>query len=152
MIEQLLGRDLNALASSMATRLGLPADQAESFVSKALASVESGFMNGRIDLDSLLKGDFSSLLGPMDLGALSQFFGGDTAKARSGVVALLESLSSQVASSGIDVQRLLSQFMQTNLGQAGADGGGAGGKGGAGDLGGIGDTLGSLASRLLGGR
>jgi len=119
MLDQLLGSDKSELVSSMVSRLGLSKEQADGFVTKAISSIQSAMGDGKVDFDKLMKGDLSGLTGAMDLGALSQFFGGDAGKAQMGIGALLEALTKQLSANGIDANALLAQF------------GGAGGIGGA---------------------
>lgn len=130
MLEQFLGADKSALAYSMMSKFGLSKEQAEGFVTQTLSSLQGVLRDGKVDFDKLVKGDLSGLISPMDLRALSQFFGGDAAKAQSGVGALLESLTKQLSAKGIDAEALLAQ-----LGSAG---------------GGLGAAISGLAGKLFG--
>ena len=126
MLDQFLGEDKSALVSSMVSKLGLSKEQADGFVTKAVSSIQGAFRDGKVDFDKLMKGDLSGLASSLDLGALSEFFGGDRGKAQSGISTLLETLTKQLSSKGIDAEALLAQFGGGSGGVAGAISGLAG--------------------------
>lgn len=134
MLHQLLGGSMASIVGQLTSQLGVSADQANAFIGKALPMIEGLLKGGGLDPSQLLKGDLSGLASKLDLGSLSQAFGGDVGKAKNGVDVLGEGIADAIGRNSGGIEQL--------LGQLGGQSGGGGGGGLAGAVGSLGKLFG----------
>lgn len=122
LMRQLLEKHGDELVQKLMARSGFDANEARSFVPAAAQALLGALREGNLDLGSLLEGAaMESLVGAVDLGALSRAGGVEEARARAGLETVAPTMLSELQRSAGGVGGLLSQL----------DGDGAGGLAGA---------------------
>lgn len=128
MIQELLGGETKNIISAIASKVGSSDAQASGFLDQALSMIEGLRSSGKLDVNSLLKGDLSALTSTLGLGSLGSLLGGGEDKAEQGLGALIGPLKDKLAGQS-DLAGMLGNLT----------GGNEGGSGG-----GLGDALGKL--------
>ncbi len=96
MLDQIMGDQRERLINMLSSKLGVSDDQAGGFLSKLLQKIEILMGEGKLDVDSLLKGDLSSLKSNLDLDNLGALLGGGREKAEQGIDAVSTPIAEQL--------------------------------------------------------
>ena len=120
MLQELLGGDAQGIISAISSKVGASEGQAGGFLEKALSMIEQAVASGKLDMDSLLKGDLSSLTSALDMGSLGQMLGGGEDKAQQGLDAMIGPLKDKLAGEG-DLGAMLGNLTGQDGGQAVGD-------------------------------
>ncbi len=96
MLDQIVGEKKDELIKLLSSKLGVSDDQAGGFISKLMQKMEILLGEGKLDVDSLLKGDLSSLKSNLDLDNLGALLGGGKEKAEQGIDAVSTQIAEQL--------------------------------------------------------
>ena len=96
MLDKLLGNNKNELISALTGKLGVSEDQAGGFLGKLMPMIEGLIGDGKLDIQSLMKGDLSALKSGLDMNMLGGLLGGGKEKAEEGIDAIASPLSKQL--------------------------------------------------------
>ncbi len=96
MLDQIIGDQRESLINLLSSKLGVSDDQAGAFLSKLLQKIEILMGEDKLDVDSLLKGDLSSLKSNLDLDNLGALLGGGNEKAEQGIEAVSAPIAEQL--------------------------------------------------------
>lgn len=110
MLDQLLSGDRSELVKKLTGVLGVDEAKAGSFLTKALDVIQKALSSGKLDPSALLSGNLSSITSNLDLGSLAGLLGGNEAKARDGLGAIIGPLASRLKEQGGGAEGLLSQI------------------------------------------
>jgi hypothetical protein len=96
MLDQIIGDQRDNLVNMLSSKLGVSGDQAGGFLSKLLQKIEILMGEGKLDVESLLKGDLSSLKSNLDMDNLGALLGGGKEKAEQGIDAVSHPIAQQL--------------------------------------------------------
>ncbi len=120
MIQELLGGDAKNIISAISSKVGASESQAGGFLDKAISMIEQAIASGKLDINTLLKGDLSALASSLDLGSLGNLLGGGEDKAKTGLEAMIGPLKDKLAGQG-DLGAMLGNLTGQDGGQAVGD-------------------------------
>lgn len=96
MLDKLLIGHKDTLIKALTSKLGVNEDQAGGFLAKILPMIQGMFSDGKLDANSLMKGDLSAVKNNLDLGMLGGLLGGGKEKAEQGIDAIADPISNEL--------------------------------------------------------
>jgi len=96
MLEKLLSEHKDTFISALTSKLGVNSDQAGGFLSKLMPMIEGLIGDGKLDVQSLMKGDLSGVKKGLDMDSLGSMLGGGKEKAEEGIDAVSGPLAEQL--------------------------------------------------------